>query len=272
MNAVPARIDQRGVGVDLGLKGRRALVTAASKGLGKACAVALAQEGAIVFIASRGGAELQKTAAEIGAAGRLAADLSDPLVPQRLVEAAVAAMGGLDILVCNAGGPPAGTFRSTELAAWDKGYQLTLMSFVRLVKAALPYLEKSDQGRIVVLTSTSVREPIPNIMLSNAFRSAVTATAKTVSGELMPRGITVNTLQPGRILTDRILELDGALAAKEGITREAATERSVMAIPAGRLGRVDEFGAACAFLCSKQASYITGQNLAIDGGLLKGVH
>lgn len=258
--------------MDLGLTGRRALITAGSKGLGRACAAALAEEGANVFISSRGESALEKTAHEIGAAGQLAADISDPATPQLLVEAAVAVMGGIDILVTNAGGPPPGTFRTTAVEAWDTGYQLTLMSFVRLVKAALPYLELSDQARIVVLTSTSVREPIPNIVLSNAFRSAVTSTAKTMSSELMPRGITVNTLQPGRILTDRILQLDSATAASEGITREEATERSVKLIPAGRLGRVEEFGAACAFLCSGQAGYITGQSLAVDGGLLKGVY
>jgi len=153
--------------------------------------------------------------------GWLAADISDPSVPQRLVDAAVERMGGLDILVCNAGGPPPGTFLNTELDAWDRGYQLTLMSTIRLIKAAMPHLQRSEQGRIVILTSTSVREPIPNIMLSNAFRSAVTATAKTMSGELIPMGITVNTIQPGRILTDRILELDGAVAKQEGISREA---------------------------------------------------
>ena len=194
--------------MDLGLSGRRALITAASKGLGKACALALAQEGAHVFIAARGEGELEKASTEVRAAGRMAADISDRLVPQRLVDAAATAMGGLDILVSNAGGPPPGTFLGTELEAWDKGYQLTLMSFVRLVKAALPYLDQSDQARIVILTSTSVREPNPNIVLSNAFRSAVTSAAKTLSGELMPKGITVNTLQPGRILTDRILELE----------------------------------------------------------------
>jgi 3-oxoacyl-[acyl-carrier protein] reductase len=258
--------------MDLGLTGRRALITAASKGLGKACAAALAQEGATVFISARGENELRKTADEIGAAGHLAADVSDPATPQRLVEAAAAAMGGIDVLVTNAGGPPPGTFLSTALEVWDTGYQLTLMSFVRLVKAALGHLESSDQARIVILTSTSVREPIANLVLSNAFRSAVTATAKTMATELMPHGITVNTLQPGRILTDRILQLDSATAAKEGITREEATERAVKLIPAGRLGRVEEFGAACAFLCSRQAGYITGQSLAVDGGLLKGVY
>lgn len=258
--------------MDLGLNGRRALVSAASKGLGRGCAAALAQEGASVFISSRDGGRLEKTAQEIGAAGWLAADVSNPDAPARLVGAAVERMGGLDILVCNAGGPPPGTFLSTELEGWDRGYQLTLMSTIRLIKAAMPELQKSDQGRIVILTSTSVREPIPNILLSNAFRSAVTAAAKTMSGELIPMGITVNTIQPGRILTDRIVELDGVVAKQEGISPDEARARSVKVIPAGRLGTVEEFGAACAFLCSAQASYITGQNLAIDGGLLKGVH
>jgi 3-oxoacyl-[acyl-carrier protein] reductase len=247
--------------MDLGLKGTRALVTAASKGLGRACAAALAGEGSRVFIVSRDEAALAETARQIGAAGHLAADLSVAGAPERAVEAAVAELGGLDILVCNAGGPPPGTFESTPVEAWDMGYNLTLMSAVRLTKAALPLLKESGRGRIVNITSISVRQPIANILLSNAFRGAVTGMAKTLAGEVAGDGVTVNNLAPGSILTDRIRQLHG-----DDISGAAA------GIPAGRIGDPDEFGATCAFLCSRQAAYITGQTIGVDGGALRGVH
>ncbi|HEY7198804.1 MAG TPA: SDR family oxidoreductase [Candidatus Dormibacteraeota bacterium] len=247
--------------MDLGLQDTRALVTAASKGLGRACAAALAAEGARVFIVSRSEDVLAATARDIGAAGHLALDLSQPGAPERAVEAATAALGGLDILVCNAGGPPPGTFESTPVDRWDVGYHLTLMSTVRLSKAALPLLKESGRGRIVNITSISVRQPIANILLSNAFRSAVTAMAKTLSREVAKDGVTVNNLAPGSILTDRIHQL------YSGNLDDLAST-----IPAGRVGDPDEFGAACAFLCSRQAGYITGQTIGVDGGALVGVH
>ncbi|MDQ6636686.1 MAG: SDR family oxidoreductase [Candidatus Dormibacteraeota bacterium] len=247
--------------MDLGLSGARALVTAASKGLGKACAAALAQEGARVFLVSRDDALLAQVEREMGAAGHLALDLSQPENPARAVTAAVDALGGLDILICNAGGPPAGTFQSTPLANWDKGYQLTLMSAVRLTEAALPHLKRSGRGRIINVTSTSVRQPIPNLVLSNAFRSAVTAMAKTLSMEVAGDNVTVNNLAPGTMMTDRAKVLYG-----DSIPEVEKT------IPMGRLGTPEEYGAVCAFLCSLQAGYVTGQTLGVDGGLLKGVH
>ncbi len=247
--------------MDLGLSGARALVTAASKGLGKACAAALAHEGARVFIVSRDDSLLARVEQEIGAAGHLALDLARPGNPARAVRAAVDALGGLDILICNAGGPPPGTFQSTPLENWEKAYQLTLMSAVRLAEAALPHLKQSGRGRIVNVTSTSVRQPIPNLVLSNAFRSAVTATAKTLSMEVARDNVTVNNLAPGTILTDRAKELYGDSMPEVEKT-----------IPMGRLGTPQEYGAVCAFLCSLQAGYVTGQTLGVDGGLLKGVH
>jgi 3-oxoacyl-[acyl-carrier protein] reductase len=247
--------------MDLGLQDARALVTAASKGLGRACAAALAAEGARVFIVSRHEDLLRAVEGEIGAVGHLAVDLSQPGAPERAVEAAVAELGGLDLLVCNAGGPPPGTFESTPVEQWDVGYQLTLMSAVRLSKAALPLLVDSGRGRIVNITSISVRQPIPNILLSNAFRSAVTAMAKTLSFEVARHGVTVNNLAPGTILTDRVHQL------YSGNLDELAHT-----IPAGRIGDPAEFGAACAFLCSRQAGYITGQTIGVDGGALRGVH
>jgi 3-oxoacyl-[acyl-carrier protein] reductase len=247
--------------MDLGLKDTRALVCAASKGLGRASAAQLAAEGARVFIVSRDEERLARAEREIGAAGHRALDLAVPGAPERAVEAAAAALGGLDILVCNAGGPPPGTFESTPVDEWEVGYHLTLMSTVRLTKAALPLLKDSGRGRIVIITSISVRQPLPNILLSNAFRSAVTAMAKTLSMEVAAAGVTVNTLAPGTIMTDRVRQLYSGGLEELGRT-----------IPAGRVGDPDEFGAACAFLCSRQAAYITGQTIGVDGGALRGVH
>ena len=254
--------------MDLGLKGRSALVTAASKGLGRACAAALIEEGADVFISSRDAASIEGTALQINAAGWLASDVSKPGEPEAVVEAAIRQLGGLDVLVINAGGPPPGTFQTTPLEMWDVAFQLTLMSAVRLIRAGLPHLKRSDQGRIVCITSISVRQPIPNIALSNSMRAAVTGLAKTLARELAPDRITINCLAPDAILTDRTR----ALAVAAGVDPEERIKQQSAAAPMGRLGDPAEFGAACAFLCSKQAGYITGQTLGIDGGALLGVH
>jgi 3-oxoacyl-[acyl-carrier protein] reductase len=246
--------------LDLGLAGRRALVIAASKGLGRACAATLIAEGARVFISSR---SPEATARAIGAVGWVAADISAAGEPERVVAAAVDALGGLDVLIVNAGGPPPGTFQDVPLSGWDTAYQLTLMSAVRLVHAALPSLKKSDQARIVFISSISVRQPIANLALSNSLRAAVTGMAKTLSLELAGDRITVNTVAPDAILTDRLRHLAGS---EEGV--RAMAERA----PMGRLGTPEEFAAAVVFLCSRQAAYISGQTLGVDGGALRGVH
>jgi len=253
--------------VDLGLKGRRALVTAASKGLGRACAHALAAEGARVFISSRDTGLLTKVSKDIGAAGWHAADMSVAGGPESAVEAAAAALGGLDILVVNAGGPPAANFQGTSLENWDIAHRLTLMSAVRLIKSALPHLKQSDQGRIVIVTSVSVRQPIPHLVLSNSVRAAVTGMAKTLSREIGPDGITVNCLAPDAVLTDRTRNL-----APAGVDVEEYIKKSAEVVPLRRMGDPAEFGATCAFLCSKQAGFITGQTIGVDGGTLIGVH
>jgi 3-oxoacyl-[acyl-carrier protein] reductase len=254
--------------MDLGLKDRRALVTAASKGLGRGCAKALVDEGAKVFISSRDGDALHATANDIGAFGWRAADVSKAGEPEALVHAASSELGGLDILVVNAGGPPPGTFQSTALERWELAFNLTLMSAVRLIRAALPHLKTSGQGRIVCITSIAVRQPIPNIALSNSLRAAVTGLAKTLSFELAPDQITVNCLAPDNILTDRIREV----AASSGQDPEEQIKRMAAGAPMGRLGDPAEFGAACAFLCSKPAGYISGQTIGVDGATLLGVH
>jgi 3-oxoacyl-[acyl-carrier protein] reductase len=254
--------------MDLGLKDRRALVTASSRGLGRACAEALAAEGAEVFISSRDAAAIEKTGRAIEAAGWVAADVSKPGAPEGLVEQARSKLGGLDILVVNAGGPPPGTFQSTSLENWEAAFQLTLMSAVRLVKAAVPDLKQSGQGRIIFITSISVRQPIGNLILSNSLRAGVTGLAKTLSRELAPDGITANCLAPDAILTDRIRQL----ATAGGGDPEEQLKQMAARSPMGRFGDPAEFGAACAFLCSRQAGYITGQTLGVDGGSLVGVH
>lgn len=254
--------------MDLGLKGRNAVVTAASKGLGRACAEALIAEGAEVFISSRDPAAIESTAKQIGAAGWFAADVSKSGDPEALVQAAITRLSGLDVLVVNAGGPPPGTFQSTALELWDVAFQLTLMSAVRLIRAGLPHLKRSEQGRIVCITSISVRQPIPNIALSNSMRAAVTGLAKTLSLELAPDRITVNCLAPDSILTDRIRQV----ASASGVDPEERIKHMAASAPMGRMGDPAEFGAACAFICSKQAGYITGQTLGVDGGALLGVH
>jgi 3-oxoacyl-[acyl-carrier protein] reductase len=245
--------------VDLGLNGRRSLVTAASSGIGRACAEALVAEGAKVFIASRDPKSIANAAEAVGAAGWSARDLSRAGDPEALVIEAVDRLGGLDIVVVNTGGPPTGLFESVTLPAWEEAIDVVLMSAVRLAKAALPHLKQSDQGRIVVITSISVRQPIPNLVLSSSLRAGVTGVAKSLSAELAADRITVNCLAPDAIRT-AALERLGDLGERE---RRA---------PMKRLGDPAEVGAACAFLCSRQAGYITGQTLGIDGGSLLGVH
>jgi 3-oxoacyl-[acyl-carrier protein] reductase len=248
------------VPVELGLKNRRALVTAASKGIGRACAAALAGEGARVYISSRDPKSIETTGREIGAVGWYSADVSHPDEPEALVNAAIDVLGGLDALVVNSGGPPASTFQTTPLEGWGKAFDLLLMSAVRLIRTALPHLKASDQGRIVIITSVAVRQPIPNLVLSNSLRAAVTGLAKTLSSELAPDRITVNCIAPDNIRTDALLRLGGDLGRMEA------------GAPMKRLAEPEEVGATCAFLCSRHAGYITGQTVGIDGGSVLGVH
>lgn len=252
--------------MDLGLQGRRALVTGASRGLGRACASSLIAEGARVFVCSRSSAGIARAGAEIGAAGASAADVSRPDDVERVVGEATAALGGLDILVTNAGGPPPGVFAAAGDEDWTTGYELTLMSAVRLVRAALPSLRVSTQGRIVNLTGYGVKEPISDLVVSDSMRAAVTVMAKTIATDLAPYGITVNDIATGPVLTERMHEIHGARAAAAGISLEEQLGRAAAEIPAGRIGSPEEVGALCAYLCSGPAAFITGQAIVIDGG------
>jgi|SRR5580700_6941332 3-oxoacyl-[acyl-carrier protein] reductase len=219
--------------MDLGLKGRKALVAGASKGLGKACAKALIDEGTRVFICSRNAAELERTAAEINAVGYSAADVSRASEVQRVVAEAIEMLGGLDILVTNAGGPPTGPFEKVGDEDWDTAYQLNLMSAVRLIRVALPALKASGRGRIVNLTGYGVKEPITDLVVSDSLRAGVTVMAKTIATDLAPYGI---------------------------------TSTIATTIPVRRMGEPKEIGDLCAYLASAQAGYLTGQSIVVDGG------
>jgi 3-oxoacyl-[acyl-carrier protein] reductase len=257
--------------MDLGLSGCRALVTGASKGLGKACAKALTDEGARVFICARDPEGIERAAKEVGAAGWASADVSSDTAVSQLVRDAVAQLGGLDILITNAGGPPTGFFENATDADWDIGYQLTLMSAVRLIRASLPALKASGRGRIINLTGFGVKEPPSDLSVSDSVRAAVSVMAKTVANDMAPFGITVNNVAPGPIRTDRLVELFTHRAAAAGITLEEQFSRFAATVPVRRVGEPEEVAGLCTYLCSLQAAYITGQSIVIDGGINRSI-
>jgi len=241
--------------VDLGLHGRTAIVCGASAGLGLACAEALAEEGANVVMVARRQDLLEREAARLG--GRpVVGDVRVPADLARAVATAVETHGGLDVVVCNSGGPPPRQAVGMTAEEVQTAVDLLLLPVVRLVGLALPHLLESDQGRIVLISSIAVREPVRNLALTNAVRPGVVGYMKSLAQELAPRGITVNSVGPGRFATARMQELYGG---------EPPAEESA-SIPAGRLGRPRELGDLVAFLCSAQASYLTGALIPVDGG------
>jgi 3-oxoacyl-[acyl-carrier protein] reductase len=256
--------------MELGLKGKRAIVMAASRGLGYASALGLAREGCKLIVCSRDQARIEAAAAaikkETGAEVKaLVADVSSASEAKRLVDAAVSAYGGLEIVVHNAGGPPAGeTLQMTE-EQWQKAFEQNLLSFTRIVGAAAPEMKKAGYGRVLTIASSSIKQPIPNLALSNALRAGVWGIAKTLSRELAPQGILVNVIAPGRIDTERIAELDQANAQKSGKSVEDVRKASIGGIPLGRLGRPEELANLVVFLASQAGSYITGQAITVDG-------
>jgi 3-oxoacyl-[acyl-carrier protein] reductase len=240
-----------------------ALVTGASQGIGFAVAKGLAAEGVRVLMNARNEATLDKAVETIRLAGGeafgIAGDVSNPKQIEMLFDKASIVLGNPEIVVVNAGGPPSGKAATLSDEAWAKGYELTLMAAVRLARAALPSMQANGWGRIINITSLSVKQPIANLPLSNAFRAAVTGFAKTLSSEVAAQGITVNNVAPGYTNTERLNEL---------FHTEEAKQVFAQTIPAKRLGHVDEIAAAVVFLASQQAAYITGQTLLVDGGFV----
>jgi 3-oxoacyl-[acyl-carrier protein] reductase len=256
--------------MDFGLKGKRAIVMAASRGLGYACALGLAREGCNLVICSRDQKRIEAAAASIrldtGANVKaVVADVSSAAEAKRLVETAVREYGGLEIVLHNAGGPPAGETLAMSEEQWQKAFEQNLLSFTRIVSAAAPEMAKAGYGRVLTIASSSIKQPIPNLALSNALRAGVWGIAKTLSRELAPQGILVNVIAPGRLDTERIAELDHANAQRSGKSIEDVRKASVASIPLGRLGRPEELANLVVFLASQAASYITGQAITVDG-------
>jgi len=265
--------------MDLGLNGKAALVCASSRGLGRGCAAALAAEGVDLVLVARGAEALEATAAELRAASgvkviAIAADITTDAGRAQALAAARELRHGtdaaLDIVVTNAGGPPMGDFRDFDRAAWLKAVEANMLTPIELIKATVDGMCERGWGRIVNVTSSSVKSPIATLSLSNGARSGLTGFVAGVAREVAGRGVTINNLLPGAFATDRLLSSFAPRAQRLGISADEVARQREAAIPAGRFGTPAEFGAACAFLCSAQAGYITGQNVLIDGGAYPG--
>jgi 3-oxoacyl-[acyl-carrier protein] reductase len=248
------------------------MVAGASRGLGFAVAQALAGEGAIVSISSRSESAIKAAAEKLGGqAFAMAADVKSADAIQHWANATIERFGGVDLLFANAGGPPAGPALSFDDSAWQDAANLLLFSTLRMVRAVVPSMTARGGGAILVSTSTSVKEPIPNLGLSTVLRASVSALAKTLSLELAPSKIRVNQIIPGRVDTDRVRELDEISAKKQGISASDAKSKSMASIPMSRYGEPIEFGRVGAFLLSSAAGYMTGATVQVDGGMVKGV-
>lgn len=257
--------------MDLGLKGKVALVTAASKGMGRACAVAFGGEGARVAMCARTEADLREAADQVRKTGAevlaLPADVTRAADVKTLVGRVTGAFGGVDILVANAGGPPRGFFDELSDDQWQGAFELSLLSTVRLIREVLPSMRARRWGRILTIQSVSVKQPLPELLLSNAVRPGVAGLMKTLASQLGKDNITVNTVCPGRIMTDRFL----SGMKTQGLSRDDYLSRQSTDVPLGRIGTPEEFASVVVFLASERASYVTGVAIQVDGGLVRGL-
>ncbi|HET9178991.1 MAG TPA: SDR family oxidoreductase [Terriglobia bacterium] len=263
--------------MDLGLKGRVAIVAASSQGLGRAVALGLAREGAKLAICSRGESKINKAAEDIRRETGVdilarAVDVTAYEQVRRFVAETQERFGRVDICVTNAGGPPAKPFSETSVEDWQAGVNLNLMSTLYFVREVLPLMQKRKWGRLITITSSSVKQPIDGLVLSNSVRSAVSGLAKTLANEYGKDNILVTNVCPGYTLTSRLDELSGRLAKAEGVDPGEIQQRWARQVPLGRLGSPEEFANMVVFLASERASYITGVSIAVDGGFVKGVY
>jgi 3-oxoacyl-[acyl-carrier protein] reductase len=262
--------------MDLGIKNKIALVTASSQGLGKAAAFSLAREGVNLAICSRDEKSINASADEIRKATgvkvfTIVADVSIPSDCDKIIEVSLKEYGRIDILVNNAGGPPTGKITSLPDSEWEKGFNLTMMSMVRLSRAVLPLMEKQNWGRVVTIVSISAKQPIDDLLISSTLRPGILGISKVLANQYGRFDITVNTVCPGYTLTKRQEELSRSRSAEKNISMEEYLAESAKNIPAGRLGKPEELGDVIAFLASKKASYINGANIVVDGGQAKGI-
>ncbi len=254
--------------MDLGISGKKAIVCASSRGLGRACAFALAREGVDVTVTGRTPDTLEATAEDIRkATGAAVTAAVGDISTEEGRRAALAACPAPDILVNNAGGPPPGGFREFTREDWIRALDANMLTAIELIKATIDGMIERKWGRIVNITSGSVKAPIDILVLSNGARTGLTGAAGTIAREVARHNVTINNLLPGEVWTDRLRATTEAIAAREGVSAEEAQRRRIARIPVGRFGRAEEFGQACAFLCGDQAGYITAQSILLDGGL-----
>ncbi len=264
--------------MDLGLSGKRALVLAGTSGLGRATVQALASDGTHVVLNGRSAERAEQVAGEVAASAAAAAsvfavagDVTSAAELEGVFARATERLGGLDLLVINAGGPKAGGFEDLSDADWEAAFQLTMMSVVRSVRLALPHLRAAGGGAVLAIGSSSIRQAVPGLTLSNSIRPGVNALIRELATTLGPEGIRCNMLSPGRIVTPRLDSLDAKRAAQDGTTVDAVRASTALGIPLRRLGDSAEFGRVAAFLLSEAASYLTGQSLLVDGGMVTAI-
>ncbi|GGF14037.1 short-chain dehydrogenase [Halobacillus andaensis] len=261
--------------MDLQLQGKSVVVTAASKGLGKATALEFAKEGASVLISSRNEKELERSKNDIieqSGNENVAYEVCDVTNPdhiKKLVQKAVNWNGTVDVLINNAGGPPAGTFDDFSDEDWQQAFELNLLSFTRTIREVLPSMKKQQSGHIINIASSSIKQSLDHLILSNTFRAGIVGLSKSLSQELAPDNILINTVGPGRIATDRVESLDQKKAESLGVSVDEVKEQAAQSIPIKRYGEPDEFARTVVFLASGGNTYVTGQALVVDGGLVK---